>query len=64
MDLIARRSLQDRGLDLDEIALLQVAAQRRQDTPARPQERLAVGMDVGHPPRRGLRHDQLLMATS
>jgi elongation factor P len=56
MGLVARRPLQDRGFDLDEVACLEVAAQCREDAPPRPQEWLPVGMDIRHPPGRGLRH--------
>ncbi len=50
---VARRALQDRRLDLGEIRFREVFPQRRKDAPPRLEERLAVGMDVGHPPRRG-----------
>jgi len=56
MGLVARRSLQDRGFDLDEIPRLQVAAQACENAPPRLQEWLPVGVDIGHPPGRGLRH--------
>ena len=49
MRLVARRDLQDRGLDLDEIARLEPAPQRRLDAPARQQGRAPVGMDVRPP---------------
>jgi hypothetical protein len=50
MSLVARRHLQDGGLDLDEIAHLQVILERRPDAAPRPQQRLTVGVDARHPP--------------
>ena len=57
MRLVPRRDLQDRGLDLDEVAGFEPAPQRRLDPPAREQSRAPVGMDVRPPEGRvGLAH--------
>ncbi len=52
--LVAGRSLQDRGLDLDEIAGDKPRPQGRRDAHARQQKRPPVGINVRRPPgRRG-----------
>ena len=55
MGLVAGRDLQRRGLDLEEAAAAKPVPQRRQDAPARQQERPPVGVDVAVPPGRGVR---------
>ena len=54
MRFVARRRLQGGGLDLDEVPLLEEAAQRLDETPARQKERAAIGMDMRVPPGRGV----------
>ena len=49
MRLVAGRALQDRGLDLDEVAGFEPAPQRRLDPPPREQSRAPVGVDVRPP---------------
>ena len=56
MRFVARRRLQGGGLDLDEVPLLEEAAQRLDETPARQEEGAAVGMDMRVPPGRGVEH--------
>ncbi len=57
MGLVPRRNLQCAGLDLDEVAGGEPGPQRRDDPPARQQERPAVGVNVGRPQRRRSRGD-------
>ena len=54
--LVAGRRLQDRGLDLDKIAGRKAGAHRSRDTPARHEQRPAIGMDPACPKRRSLSH--------
>jgi hypothetical protein len=50
MRLVAGRNLQNRSLDLLKIARFEIISKRGQYAPARPEKRLPVRMDVGHPP--------------
>jgi hypothetical protein len=50
MGFVARRNLERRSLDLDEVPLLEKGAHRSRNAATRQQERTAVGMDVGGPP--------------
>ena len=54
MGLVARRDLQDAGLDLGKALLVEPGPHRPRDRAPRHQERLSVGMPRGRPPGRRL----------
>ncbi|MNL24505.1 hypothetical protein D3C87_1459400 [compost metagenome] len=50
MSLVAGRNLQRRGVDFDEVALVEEPAQSRLDPVASEKKRTPVGMDIRRPP--------------